>query len=231
MNSTNNTQLLTWLKTLDIIPKNLSHYKEAITHSSYANEHKLNYDYEKLEFLGDTIIEYLTVLFLYKYLENEKVGKLTESKILIVQGKTFVKAGYDIGLDKQILLGAGFKKTDDLSKILEDCFEALVAAIYLDHGLIKAQALLEKTIFSYFKNHQLDDLIDYKSLIQVAMVKHSKSGINYKYVALNNNVFEVQLCVNNIVYGVGYGKNKKDAEKQAAKDAYSKLAFNRNGDK
>ena len=219
---TNNKQLITWLNSLGIEPKKLSYYLEALTHKSYKNENKLNYDYDKLEFLGDSIIGYLVTDYLFNTLKLDSVGKLTEAKILLVQSDTLAEAAKDINLSKVLKLGVGMKNIDS-NKILEDAFESFIGAIYLDLGIQEAKKILEYTIFKYYSNHKLDRLTDYKSLIQVALVKHSKKETLYKIKQISPFVFEAQLIADDILYGVGYGKNKKLAEKEAAKDAYSRL--------
>ena len=218
-----NKQLVLWLNELGIQPQNLSYYLEALTHRSYRNENKLSYDYDKLEFLGDSIISYLVVDFLYSTLKLDTVGKLTETKILLVQSETLAEAAKEIHLDKMIKLGVGMKDHTESQKILEDGFEAFIGAVYLDLGMNAAKKILEITIFKYYLEHKLDKLIDYKSLMQVALVKHSKKEALYKIKQVSNNVFEAQLIAEGILYGIGYGKNKKLAEKEAAKDAYSRL--------
>ncbi len=226
-----NNEIIKWLENeVGIKPKRISLYIEALTHKSFSNENKKDYDYEKMEFLGDSILSYLTAIFLYEKMSTGRVGKITETKSLLVQAKTLVKAAKDIGISKYVMLGASFKKNDEISKILEDTFESLIAAIYLDQGIDSVKVLLERTIFKYYLSKELNEFTDYKSMIQVAMSKHNKGGVIYTHKILEKNIIEAELFSNKIKYGVGYGKNKKEAEKQAAKDAYSKLIKEENSD-
>ena len=224
MNKDYNKNLNAWLKeSLGINPKNLSIYCEALTHRSYSNEHNLNYSYQRLEYLGDAVLGMLSAEYLYKTYPNESEGYLTNLRKRMVQSKTEAAVAKVLKIQDYILLGHGSINFSSLDKILEDCFESLLGAIYLDQGLDKARDVLNKTLFNFDDQAVLDSALDYKTLVQEAIMKHNTRNAMYHTKQLGPNNFESILKVGNIVYGKGIGHNKKIAEKAAAKEAYSKL--------
>lgn len=224
MNKAYNQVLNKWLKSvLGINPKQLSIYVEALTHRSFSNENNLPYSYQRLEFLGDSVLNYLTAEYLYNKYKNKSEGDLTVARKKMVQAKAEVYAAKRINLQNFILLGKGLNKSKDIDKIIEDCFESLLGAVYLDLGLEAVRKLLKKTIFLYEDKSLLEEAIDYKTLVQEAMVKHNTKNAMYQVKQVDKNTFEAKLVANGIVYGRGLGHNKKIAQTLAAKDAYKKL--------
>lgn len=224
MNKVYNQVLNKWLKSvLGINPKQLSIYVEALTHRSFSNENNLPYSYQRLEFLGDSVLNYLTAEYLYNKYKNKSEGDLTVARKKMVQAKAEVYAAKRINLQNFILLGKGLNKSKDIDKIIEDCFESLLGAVYLDLGLEAVRRLLKKTIFLYEDKALLEETIDYKTLVQEAMVKHNTKNAMYQVKQIDKNTFEAKLVANGIVYGKGLGHNKKIAQTLAAKDAYKKL--------
>ena len=219
-----NKNLSNWLtKHLAITPKNFSYYLEALTHKSYSNENGLNYSYQRLEYLGDAVINMLVAQYLYTKYPNKDEGFLTIYRQQIVQSTTEIAAAKKIGLQNHLLLGHGFIKNNNLNKILEDSFEALIGAIYLDLGLIFAKRVLLETLLN-IKKSKIDELtFDYKTFMQDKLVKYNNKKILYHTKQIDKNYFQSTLSFDKIIYGVGYGKNKKQAEKEAAKNAYNKL--------
>lgn len=213
-----------WLKeTLNIIPHNFSLYITALTHPSYRNEHHLNYDYEKLEFLGDAVIGFLISKHLFLKYKNENEGFLTQKKIQLIQAKTLVFVAKKIKLDNFLFLGKGMQKLNNIDKIIEDAFEALIAAIYLDQNMKICQIVVEK-IFQLIDENTLSPLTyDYKSFIQNKFIHWNANKVKYLTKKLPNNLYRSSLWFNQIKYGEGFGSNKKNAEKQAAKNAYAKF--------
>ena len=214
-----------WLwETLNIIPHNLSLYITALTHSSYRNEHHLDYDYEKLEFFGDAIIGFLISKYLFLKYKNENEGFLTQKKIQLIQAKTLVFLAKKIKLDNFLLLGKGIQKLSNIDKIIEDAFEALIAAIYLDQNMEICQKIVKKIFLLAAENTISPLTYDYKSFIQNKFINWNKVGkVKYLTKRLPNNLYRSSLWFNQIKYGEGFGMNKKTAEKQAAKSAYTKF--------
>lgn len=214
------------LKTLNIETKRIDIYIEALTHNSYSNENKSAKNYERLEFLGDAIISKIISCYLFYQGFNEQ--EMTEKRQILVRCETLVKASDDLNLIKYTFLGNGVKIETDTTKIREDIFESLMAAIYLDMGELKVFEILENTIIKYYEEHQIEDTIDYKTRVQeMLQSKTSKNNkhasIQYKHSPEKNNVFVCDLIFNNINYGKGIGRTKKEAEKKAAKETYEKF--------
>ncbi len=224
MNKDYLANLQNWLKeVLAINPKNLSIYVEALTHRSYANEHRQNYSYQRLEYLGDSVLGFLTAAYLYRKYPNKHEGELTVYRKRLVQSNTETAIAKQIGLQDYVLLGVGAAKSAGMDKILEDCFEALLGAIYMDLGIEPIKKLLNWTLFKFDDETILNAALDYKTLVQEALMKHNTKNAMYHTKQLGPNNFEAILKVGNITYGRGKGQNKKLAEKAAAKEAYSKL--------
>jgi len=226
-NKAYNQVLNKWLKSiLKTSPKSLSLYVEALTHRSYSNEHNLNYSYQRLEYLGDSILGYLTAEYLYNKYPNASEGQLTIIRKKMVQSKGEILAAKKINLQNYILLGQGFKNIKENDKIIEDCFESLLAAIYLDLGMEYVSKILNETLFWLEDHNVLEDALDYKTLVQEALVKHNTKNALYHTVQKDKDTFVSTLSANGIVYGKGIGHNKKSAEINAAKEAYQKLIVN-----
>lgn len=213
------------LDNLKIKTNNISLYEEALTHNSYSNETSFSNNYQRLEFLGDSIINKIVSTFLYEMSEDDE-GKMTKDRISIIQAKTLVRASIELNLHKYISVGQGLIKNTISEKILEDIFESFIGAVYLDKGEIKAKELLMRTILKYYLNNDLKNTIDYKTKFQEAVQKHGKNNEIF-YRRVNNrdhNFFEVELVCNNIIYGRGRGSKLHDAEVAAAKKACEKIS-------
>lgn len=213
------------LDNLKIKTNNISLYEEALTHNSYSNETSFAHNYQRLEFLGDSIINKIVSTFLYEMSEDDE-GKMTKDRISIIQAKTLVRASIELNLHKYISVGQGLIKNTISEKILEDIFESFIGAVYLDKGEIKAKELLMRTILKYYLNNDLKNTIDYKTKFQEAVQKHGKNNeIFYRRInSHDHNYFEVELVCNNIIYGRGRGTKLHDAEVAAAKKACEKIS-------
>ena len=207
------------LKILKIKPISLSLYETALTHSSYANENNLDHN-ERLEFLGDAILELITSEFLYhKFDLNE--GEMTKLRSKLVCTDALYNYAIYLGLDKDIKLGAGEKKSYNKS-IFADATEALIAAIYLDLGIDIARDV----IFGLFEHTELA-FNDYKSTLQ-ELVQTTKKSLTYEVIKetgpAHDKTFTVVVKIDNIIYGRGTCGSKKAAEQKAAKQALEKVA-------
>lgn len=224
MNKEYLNNLQTWLKNdLGLKPNNLSIYVEALTHRSYANEHNQHYSYQRLEYLGDSVLGFLTADYLYNKYPNKNEGELTVLRKRLVCSHTETAIAKQLKLQNYVLLGVGAANSTGIDKILEDCFESLIGAIYLDCGLEPITRLLNNTLFKFSNEAVMNSALDYKTLVQEALMKHNSKNAMYHTKQLGPNNFEATLKVNGIVYGHGVGQNKKQAEKAAAAEAYSKL--------
>lgn len=222
------------LNSLKIETDNIHLYIEALTHNSFNNEHRVGYTYQRLEFLGDAILEKVVSLYLFKNSTfNEK--DLSIVRKTLVNTQILSKACEELKINEFAFLGQGLRKTSNTKNIQADLFEAFVGALYLDKGEKAVSWLLHKTIFKYYQNDELIDPLDYKTLVQELFqkqkslaLKQNNKGVEkirlvYKTEQIENNYFKACLIIDHISYGTGFGTSKKAAEKNAAKQAYEKL--------
>ena len=193
---------------------------EALTHSSYGNEHNMPYN-ERLEFLGDAVIELLMSQYLYLN-QNISEGQMTKKRAQSVCEEALVKYASKIKLSDYILLGHGEELSNGRQRpaIIADCFEALFGAVYLDQGYFVAFELFEKLVIPYLD--LLNDIKDYKSTLQ-EYVQSFKNTLNYELIneegPAHDKTYTVKVLMDGICLGVGVGKTKKEAEQMAAKEA------------
>ena len=202
---------------------NKSLLTEALTHSSYGNEHNTPYN-ERLEFLGDAVIELLMSQHLYLKSEISE-GQMTKKRAQSVCEEALVKYADKINLKEFILLGHGEELSNGRNRpaIIADCFEALFGAVYLDQGYFVAYELYEKLVIPHLD--LLDDIKDYKSTLQ-EYVQSFKNTISYELIdeegPAHDKTYTVKVLMDGITLGVGVGKTKKEAEQNAAKEALEK---------
>ncbi|QHX36910.1 ribonuclease III [Spiroplasma sp. BIUS-1] len=223
------------LKEFSIEANDKKHYYEALTHNSFSNENRLAKNYQRLEFLGDAILQMKVSDYLYRLFPKSNEGLLTKYRSSIVKQSTLAEISRKIGLGKFIRLGVGELESKGYEKdsILSDIFESLTAAIFLDQNEEVLNKWLEKTIFSdYVINQFLDKSHDFKSELQELIQLEMRSELQYVTVEckkLKNNtaVFTVNAVLDGMVFGTGEGSNKKQAEQEAAKNALSKIKKNK----
>ena len=212
-----------FLETFGIKIKNVSLLETALTHSSYANEHKVN-DYERLEFLGDAVLEIIMTEYFYLHTDSLE-GEMTKIRAGYVCETALAEYSKKLGLIPFIRLGKGQKKALN-DTIVADIFESILGAVYLSNGYKDAKKLVYKVVIPFVKNKH-NFIMDYKSLLQ-ELIQTTKQSL--KYVITNesgpahNKTFTVEVRVDDIIYGTGIGKNKKEAEQEAAYNAYKKRA-------
>ncbi len=212
-----------FLENMGIKINNEELLKIALTHSSYSNEHNCE-NYERLEYLGDAILEAVTSEYLYLN-TNYKEGEMTKIRANYVCEKALACYSRDIGIDKYIRLGHGqIHNLNDT--IIADVFEAVAAVIYLDQGYDVVKKYLDDIIIPYIKEKR-DFNTDYKTMLQEA-VQTTRRSLEYvlleEYGEAHDKTFEMAVKIDNIVYGKGIGKSKKEAEQNAALDALKKSA-------
>lgn len=216
-------------KKLNIDYKNIDYYYEAFVHPSFANEHKLNFHYERLEFLGDAILDFLVGEFLFKT-QNLKEGEMTKIRSKYVCENA--NADYTMECDLQICLmvgrGAKNQGEDKKKSVLGNLFESFLGAIYLDLGMEAARSILEKIVFPKIEYHTVDFFVDYKTKLQEYIQAESRKSVEYRVIRevgpSHDKEFEVVVVHDDTRLGKGIGKSKKLAEQNAAKDALDKLA-------
>ena len=211
---------------LKIKPKNLSLYKTAFSHSSYVNEHKVKNDYERLEFLGDAVLDLVMADYLYSNHKDDE-GLMTKVRASYVCENANYCYATGLNLQNYILLGHGEQKEGIKKAILADIFEALMGAIYIDLGYATARKVILNVIIPYIENPDITFFSDYKSSLQEFVQTEQKS---LEYILVNetgpahDKRFTVEVKIDDIVYGEGTASSKKEAEQEAAKEALNKLA-------
>ena len=215
------------LDELKIVPNDITLFETAFTHTSYCNENKNTESYERLEFLGDKVLDFIVSEYLYK---NRHLfeGEMTKIRASHVCEDALSEYSLNSKFDENLRLGKGEELTGGRYKkaILADCFEAFIGALYVDQGIDKTKEFVSNTVISSInKNEELFN--DYKSELQ-ELVQTNKKSLEYVLVRetgpSHDKEFEVNVIVENIVYGTGVGKTKKEAEQNAAKDALDKKA-------
>ncbi|GLI56014.1 ribonuclease 3 [Propionigenium maris DSM 9537] len=208
--------------------------KHALIHRSYGNEHweykKINN--ERLELLGDAVLDLVVTEYLYKNFTKSSEGDLAKLKSMVVSEPVLAKISRELGIGKYLLLSKGEELTGgrDRSSILGDVFEAVLGAIYLDSGsdFLVAKAYGTK-LLEYQINHieENEELIDFKTILQEHSQKSHKVTPVYEVVKEtgpdHRKNFEIVVSINDEAVGRGNGRNKKSAEQSAAKDACKKL--------
>lgn len=158
--------------------------KQALTHSSYVNEHrKKSYeDNERLEFLGDAVLELAISQYLYKKFPTISEGELTKLRASIVCEPALVEFANELGFGEVVLLGKGEEMTGGRARpaLLADAFEAVIGALYLDQGLDKVIALLEKVVYPRVDAGAFSHAMDFKSQLQEVVQKDGTSTLSYQ---------------------------------------------------
>lgn len=214
-------------KTIGYSFKNEQYLKTALTHSSFANERRCK-SYERLEFLGDSVLSIIISDYLFEAMKNNDEGDLSRIRSTLVCEETLAELARKIGIGRVMLLGNGEEKAGsrERASILADMFEAVLAAVYLDSDLDTARKYLLDIFDEKLKsaiNNKTDK--DYKTRFQEKMQKrfHDKTRIDYKTVSESGpehmKSFVVELWVNGKKISRGEGNSKKEAEQTAAKNA------------
>ncbi len=194
----------------------------ALTHSSYVNEHKINrcQDYERLEFLGDAVLEMVSSAVLYRRYPEKKEGELSKLRSTLVCEPALAYCARDIGLEAFIRLGKGEEATGGRQRdsIISDVMEATIGAMYLDSGRVEeAQDFIMKFILSDLENKRL--FYDAKSILQEEVQQHGQS-IRYEVLEESGpehcKTFRVAVLIDDKQVQTGEGRSKKAAEQQAA---------------
>lgn len=213
------------LKKFDIVPNDISLYETAFTHTSYANEEKVT-SYERLEYLGDAVLELVMSEYLYLTTEAPE-GVMTKLRAHYVCENALYEYSLKIGLNDYLKLGKG--ETINGGKyrkaIVADIYEAFIGAIYLDQGFDKAKSFIHETAIPFLKNHAIDYFDDYKSKLQ-EWVQTDKRSLQYEIIheegPAHHKTFTAIVKIDDIIYGEGTAGSKKEAEQIAAKDALDK---------
>lgn len=197
--------------------------KRALTHSSYANEKGTGLDNERLEFLGDSVLGFITAEYLFEHYKDKAEGDLTKKRAYAVCEKTLFGYAEKIGLGDMILLGKGEERTGGRQRpsVVSDAFEAVIAAIYLDGGIENAKKFVLP--FIEIASETKPVFKDYKSTLQEILQQNPTEKFEYIVVGESgpdhNKEFIVEVHLNSNVIGTGKGSSKKRAEQEAARSA------------
>lgn len=213
--------------------KNPALLNEALTHSSYANEHKsqhIKYN-ERLEFLGDSVLSIVVSDYIYKNCPELPEGELTKLRASLVCEKSLYEFAKKIDLGKYLILSKGERNNGgaDRPSILSDAFEALIAAIYIDGGITPASKHILNFVIPAIKNSKKKKINDYKTALQEIIQKNPGEKLEYVLVKESgpdhNKHFVVEVHLNSNVIGKGGGRSKKEAEQQAAREALELMGY------
>lgn len=219
------------LKKLNIETINEELYLKALTHSSYTNETSCE-NYERLEYLGDAVLELVMTEYLFNEFPNMVEGEMTKIRSQYVCENALYEYSTLLELNNYLRLGKGEILNGGANRkaIVADIFESFIGSMFLDKGLNYVKDFMYKYIMPLIQENKLSFINDYKSKLQEA-VQTDKKSVTYVITdesgPAHNKVFNVDVMVNNIIYGSGVGHSKKEAEQEAAKEALSKCAWKR----
>lgn len=205
---------------------NIKLLENALTHSSYANEVRNGLtSNERLEFLGDSVLSIIVADYLFLHYKNIPEGDLTKLRASLVCEKSLCGFSRQLELGKFLRLGKGEDKGGgrERDSILADAFEAVLAAIYLDGGIEAATKHVLRFVIPELENRNAHGFKDYKTALQEIIQRNPEESVTYILTGESgpdhDKVFEVEVHLNSNVIGCGKGKNKKQAEQMAAKQA------------
>jgi ribonuclease-3 len=214
--------------------RNKQYAINALVHSSFSNEHhnfaaKSN---ERLEFLGDAILDFVLSLMLYNNQANYSEGEMSKMRALIVCESSLNECAKEIGLGELIMLGKGEEANGGRTRpsILSDALEAIIGSIYLDGGMDEAQGFIMHLLGDTYQKAIKGMLfMDYKTALQEELQKSGDVVIQYKLMESSgpdhSKTFKISVHSNGKAIGVGVGKSKKDAEQMAARAALEKMGI------
>ncbi|MBW9307734.1 ribonuclease III [Lactobacillus delbrueckii] len=203
--------------------------EEAFTHSSYVNENpgKTLGNYEKLEFLGDAVLEFTVSDYLYRHFQHLNEGELTRLRSNIVRTEGFSKVALDCGFKEEINLGVGEEKAGGRKRkaLLEDVFEAFNGALFLDQGIEAVEKFLRQTVYPLIAAGYFTPSRDFKTDLQELLQQNGSVTIEYRVLNESQQPphFEVEVLVDGKKLASGEGRNKKKAEQDAASQALEHL--------
>jgi len=213
------------LNKLGIKTDNIDLYLTAFTHTSFANENNCD-SYERLEYLGDAVLEVVMSEYLFKNTDFEE-GVMTKTRAKYVCEDALYSYSLKLGLNDYLRLGVGEEENGGRYRkaIVADIFEAFTGAIFLDKGFDVAKKFIYDNIIPMIENNEVNFEIDYKSTLQ-ELIQTDKRSLEYIVVdetgPAHNKTFKIVVKVDDIIYGEGVAHSKKEAEQMAAKDALKK---------
>jgi len=214
-------------KKLDYKFKDLELLKTALTHSSYANETSVESN-ERLEFLGDAVLGFIVAHVLYKRYPDASEGKLSKMRSSIVSRMNFAHLARELKIDKQVLLGKGEENTGgrERESNISGTFEAVIGAIFIDGGYRRVSKIIT-TLLKNCLNGDEEIFKDYKTKLQEVAQRKFKKVPKYKVVLEegppHDKNFHIEVRLGRKSFGKGVGRNKKQAEQEAAKQSLESM--------
>ena len=214
---------MNFFERFDIVPNDEEIYKRAFMHSSYGLKHDIEYTYERLEFLGDSVLNMIVSEYLYNKYPMYEEGKLTKLRANYVCQAALIYYSKELGLDDEIKISVedNYINDNEILSITADVFESFLGAIFIDQGIEKAKEFVAKTIFEYIDEEKIF-FFDYKSYMK-EYGDAEELAIDYEmieeYGAPHDKTFRMAILVDGNKLGEGIGKSKKEAEQEAAKKA------------
>lgn len=219
------------MQELSLSYNNISIYQQAFSHSSFINDFnmgRLEHN-ERLEFLGDAVLELTVSRFLYDQYPHLPEGDLTKMRANIVCEPSLVIFANKIHLNTLILLGKGEEKTGGRTRpsLVADVFEAFVGALYLDQGLDVVKNFAESVIFPFVEDEQLMGAVDFKTKFQEYVHQRYLGQLQYRIIKedgpAHNKKFTSEVQLNHEAIAQGTGRTKKESEQKAAEKAFLAL--------
>lgn len=216
-----------WQKFLGFVPNDPELFVTALTHKSYHNEHPHAQHNERLEFLGDAVLELITSTHVFHKFPEEQEGKLTKLRSAMVKGQNLANVAENLKLESLIRLSSGEAKAGGAEKptVLANTLEALIGAIYLDQGLPSAQVFITDHILPTLTD--TDNVLDPKSELQEWSQAELKQTPLYRVTSEDgpdhDKIYTVQVNLGGQKYGEGQGTSKQKAEQSAAQDALERM--------
>ncbi len=216
------------LDRFNIKTNNMHIYDTAFSHSSYCNENNLAEDYQRLEFLGDKVLDLIMSDYLYNTTDYEE-GKMTKIRSMYVCENALYEYALLLDFPEYVKVGKGEEANGGKHRkaTLADMFESFLGAVYLDQGYKKAREIVYEIVIPFIKEKPETFFMDYKSKLQ-EMVQTTKKSVTYELVKeegpAHDRTFTMNVIVEGIVLGTGVAKSKKEAEQEAAHHALEKCA-------
>ena len=219
-------------KKLNYTFRNPALLSEAMSHSSYANEHRANHmnSNERLEFLGDSVLGFVTAEFLFTQHPDLPEGDLTRIRAALVCEQSLYEVALKLELGRYLKLGRGEEAGGgrERTSILADATEAVFAAVYLDGGIEAASALIHRVLLDVEREEIVEERRrDFKTALQELIQRQADQVLSYRMIGEQGpdhaKIFQAEVLLNGEALGSGFGRSKKEAEQSAAKAALKKL--------
>lgn len=219
-------------KKLNYTFRNPALLSEALSHSSYANEHRASHlnSNERLEFLGDSVLGFVTAEFLFTQHPDLPEGDLTRIRAALVCEQSLYEVAKKLGLGRYLKLGRGEEAGGgrERTSILADATEAVFAAVYLDGGIQEASALIHRVLLDVEREEIVEERRrDYKTALQELIQRQADQVLSYRMIGEQGpdhaKIFQAEVLLNGEPLGSGFGRSKKEAEQSAAKAALKRL--------